>query len=43
MPRNNYYFLRLLIVIYVKVEVKVNLSLFFTNHHAMKAYWGVEV
>jgi len=24
-------------------KVEVNLSLCFTKHHAMKAYWGVEV
>jgi hypothetical protein len=27
----------------VKVKVKVKLSLCLTKHHAMKAYWGVEV
>jgi hypothetical protein len=28
----------------VKVKVKVNLSLcFFNDHHAMEAYWGMEV
>jgi hypothetical protein len=26
-----------------KLKVKVKLSLCFTKHHAMKAYWGVEV
>jgi hypothetical protein len=26
-----------------KVNVKVKLSLCLTKHHAMKAYWGVEV
>jgi hypothetical protein len=27
----------------IKVKVKVKLSLCLTKHHAMKAYWGVEV
>jgi hypothetical protein len=26
-----------------KVNIKVKLSLCLTKHHAMKAYWGVEV
>jgi hypothetical protein len=27
----------------VEVKVKVLLSLCLTKHHAMRAYWGVEV
>jgi hypothetical protein len=27
----------------IKVKVKVKLSLCLTKHHAMKAYWGVEI
>jgi hypothetical protein len=26
-----------------KVKVKLSLCFFLTEHHAMKAYWGVEV
>jgi hypothetical protein len=26
-----------------KLKVKLSLHLFLTEHHAMKAYWGVEV
>jgi hypothetical protein len=29
--------------IILKVKVKVKLSQCLTKHHAMKAYWGVEV
>jgi hypothetical protein len=31
--------------VYTKLNVNVNLSLdyFLTEHHAMKAYWGVKV
>jgi hypothetical protein len=28
---------------YWHAKVKVNLSLCLTKHHAMKAYWGVEI
>jgi hypothetical protein len=27
----------------VKVNLKLSLCFFLTEHHAMKAYWGVEV
>jgi hypothetical protein len=27
----------------IKVKVKLSLCLFLTHHHAMKAYWGVQV
>jgi hypothetical protein len=30
-------------VSYSGTKTKVNLSLCLTKHHAMKAYWGVEV
>jgi hypothetical protein len=28
---------------YIKVNIKVKLSLYLTNHHAIEKYWGVEV
>jgi hypothetical protein len=27
---------------FVKVKVKLSLGFFLTEHHAMKAYWGVD-
>jgi hypothetical protein len=35
--------LQILNVSRVKCKVKVKLSLCLTKHHAMKAYWGVEI
>jgi hypothetical protein len=42
--RNSYFQFPTLSTWLAKVKVKVKLSLsFFNEHHAMKAYWGVEV
>jgi len=30
------------VFVYCKLKVKIKVSLCFTKHHAVKAYWGVE-